>query len=179
MGIPPYIGMPPYRAGRLLGEAVLLLPGYQCYPPMAPSDFDRLMSGYRLYWGYRLMGIPPYMRIPPCDFDRLILGYRLNRGTAIKGTVLKGGYTGILPWGYRLYTGIPPYMGIPAYMGMPPRMGIPPYMGIPPVGDTACWGIPTAVSGGGKVNFYRYKIGTSSNLDKMRRVPCTCCFVYQ
>ena len=34
--------------------------GYGCSPPAAPSDFDGLISGYRL--GYRVTGIPPLYR---------------------------------------------------------------------------------------------------------------------
>ena len=45
----------------LLGQAALLIPGYECYSPVAPSDFDRPISGYRLIWGYRLIGgLYPY-----------------------------------------------------------------------------------------------------------------------
>ena len=42
----------------LLGEAALFIPGYECISPVAPSDFDHLISGYRLIWGYRLVGEP-------------------------------------------------------------------------------------------------------------------------
>ena len=31
-----------------LGEAALVIPGYEYYSTVAPSDFDRLISGYRL-----------------------------------------------------------------------------------------------------------------------------------
>ena len=32
----------------LLGESALFVPGYGCPFPLAPSSFDRLVSGYRL-----------------------------------------------------------------------------------------------------------------------------------
>ena len=32
----------------LWGEAVLLILGYECNSPVAPSDIERLTSGYRL-----------------------------------------------------------------------------------------------------------------------------------
>ena len=35
----------------LLWEAALFNPGYECHSPIAPSDFDRLISGYRLIGG--------------------------------------------------------------------------------------------------------------------------------
>ena len=52
----------------LLGEAALFLPGYECYSTVAPSDFDRLLSGYRLIGGSRLI---------PNQYDRLVGGSRL------------------------------------------------------------------------------------------------------
>ena len=44
----------------LSGEPALLVPGYACISAVAPGDlfFDRLISGYRLIWGYR----PPVWR---------------------------------------------------------------------------------------------------------------------
>ena len=38
----------------LSGVAALFIPGYERNSPDAPSDFDRLISGYRLIWGYRI-----------------------------------------------------------------------------------------------------------------------------
>ena len=36
---------------RLMGEATLFSPGYECNSPVAPSVFGRLISGYRLVGG--------------------------------------------------------------------------------------------------------------------------------
>ena len=41
-----------------LREGALFIPGYERSSPDAPSDFDRLISGYRLILGYRLIGGP-------------------------------------------------------------------------------------------------------------------------
>ena len=43
---------------RLIGEAALFTPGYECHSPVTPSDFDRLVLGYRLILGYGLIGGP-------------------------------------------------------------------------------------------------------------------------
>ena len=48
---------------RLIEEAALFLPGSECNYPVAPRDFDRLISGYRLIWGYRLIGGPPLFEL--------------------------------------------------------------------------------------------------------------------
>ena len=32
----------------LYEEVALFVPGYECTSPVGPSDFDRLISGYRL-----------------------------------------------------------------------------------------------------------------------------------
>ena len=40
--------LPQSNVTALLGEAALFIPGYECDSPVAPSDFDRLVSGYRL-----------------------------------------------------------------------------------------------------------------------------------
>ena len=42
----------------LSAEAVLFVPGNQCNSPVAPGDFDRLLSEYCLIWEYRLVGGP-------------------------------------------------------------------------------------------------------------------------
>ena len=76
----------------LSGEAALFVQSYECNSPVAPSDFDRFISGYRLIWGYRLLSRyrltqtalyrdttlvrPPYNGISPYS-DRLMSGYRL------------------------------------------------------------------------------------------------------
>ena len=39
----------------LYRKAALAIPGYVCHSPVAPSGFDRLVSGYRFH-----MGIPPH-----------------------------------------------------------------------------------------------------------------------
>lgn len=44
----------------LLGEAAIFIPGYECHSPVAPSDFDRLISGYRLTGGPLCVPLPPY-----------------------------------------------------------------------------------------------------------------------
>ena len=44
----------------LSGEAVLFTPGYERYSPLEASDFDRLVSGYRLIY----VGMPPYWGTP-------------------------------------------------------------------------------------------------------------------
>ena len=38
----------PQQYDRLAGEAAQFAPGCECSSPVAPSDFDRLVSGYRL-----------------------------------------------------------------------------------------------------------------------------------
>ena len=39
----------------------MFIPGYERNSPVASSDPDRLVSAYRLIWGYRLIGgKPPY-----------------------------------------------------------------------------------------------------------------------
>ena len=38
----------PEEHDRLIGEVALFIPGYECNSAVAPSDFDRLVSGYRL-----------------------------------------------------------------------------------------------------------------------------------
>ena len=42
----------------LLREVASFVPGYQCNSPVAPVDFDRLISEYRLISGYRLVAGP-------------------------------------------------------------------------------------------------------------------------
>ena len=37
----------PEQHDRLIREAALLIPGYECNHPVTPNDFDRLLSGYR------------------------------------------------------------------------------------------------------------------------------------
>ena len=51
----------------LLGEAAFFIPGYECNAPVAPSDFDRLISGYRLTSPYsdRLIDGPPLLHSKP------------------------------------------------------------------------------------------------------------------
>ena len=41
----------PAQYDRIIGGSRLLHSGYECYSPEAPSDFDRLVSGYRLIGG--------------------------------------------------------------------------------------------------------------------------------
>ena len=43
---------------RLMGGIRLIYAGNECNSTVAPSDFDRLISGYRLIWGYCLSGDP-------------------------------------------------------------------------------------------------------------------------
>ena len=40
--------VPRSNTTALSGKAALLIPGHECSPPVAPSDFDRLVQGYRL-----------------------------------------------------------------------------------------------------------------------------------
>ena len=47
----------------LSGEAALFIPGHECDFPVAPSGFDRLVSGYRLIY----MGIPHYWGTPTVE----------------------------------------------------------------------------------------------------------------
>ena len=42
----------------LCGEAAVLIPGYDPNSPAVPSNIDRLISGYRLIWGYPLIDGP-------------------------------------------------------------------------------------------------------------------------
>ena len=42
----------------LSGEAAIFIPVYERNSPVAPSDFGRLTSGYRLVQGYHLIGRP-------------------------------------------------------------------------------------------------------------------------
>lgn len=42
----------------LLGESLLFIPGYACSPPVTPSDFDRLISEYRLTQTFSWGGTP-------------------------------------------------------------------------------------------------------------------------
>ena len=48
--VPPNGGGVREQCDRLMGEAALLFPGYECNYLLivAPSSFDRLVSGYRL-----------------------------------------------------------------------------------------------------------------------------------
>ena len=41
----------PSNMTALLGGAALFIPSYECNSPIAPSNFDRLISGYRLIGG--------------------------------------------------------------------------------------------------------------------------------
>ena len=43
----------------LLEEATLYIPGYECSSPVAPSEFDRFI------WGYRLIGGPLLLYLLP------------------------------------------------------------------------------------------------------------------
>ena len=49
-----------YRSPRLMlgREAALFLPGHECKSPIAPSDYDRVIPGYRLYLDCRRWGTP-------------------------------------------------------------------------------------------------------------------------
>ena len=50
---------------NLLREAALFISGIDRSSPGAPSDFfDRLISEYRLIWGYRLVGEPLLNQVP-------------------------------------------------------------------------------------------------------------------
>ena len=40
------------------GSRFFFSSGCECTYPVAPSDFDGLVPGYRLIWGYRLIGKP-------------------------------------------------------------------------------------------------------------------------
>ena len=66
----------------LSGEAALFIPGLECmhFLRSLPSDFDRLISGYRLIQTASLENPP----VAPNDFDRLISVYRLTQ-TALLG----------------------------------------------------------------------------------------------
>ena len=74
----------------LLGEPALFsVRVYQCNCPVAPSDLDRLVSGYRLtqadLTGKAALFIPGHESNSPVvssGFDRLISGYALYRDTA-------------------------------------------------------------------------------------------------
>ena len=68
---------------EFLGEDALLIPGYEGNSPDAPSDFDGLISGYRLISGYHLIGGP--LLYLQSDFDRLISGYRHISGCRLIG----------------------------------------------------------------------------------------------
>ena len=56
----------------LVGEAALLIPGHECSSPAAPSDFDRLISGYRLTPTTALLGDPH------CFGERATILFRSN-----------------------------------------------------------------------------------------------------
>ena len=47
----------------LLGEAALFIPGYEYDSPVTPSDFDRLISGYRTLLRRRHWGTPTLLPI--------------------------------------------------------------------------------------------------------------------
>ena len=51
---------------------------------MSPSDFDRLISGYRLIWGYRLNGGPLLYVVASTKF------VRKKAGAALKGLKVGG-----------------------------------------------------------------------------------------
>ena len=82
-------------ATALLRKAALFFPGKGCNTPVAPSDFDRLLSGYSLTQTalYRDTDLlrPPYIGIPPYS-DRPISAYRLTQ-------------TGIPPYSDRFFRG--------------------------------------------------------------------------
>ena len=60
------------------GEAAIFISGYECNSPAAPSDFDRLISEYRLKQGYRLIGRTSSPVTPPPRPTKIALGKSEN-----------------------------------------------------------------------------------------------------
>ena len=150
---PPCRGKPPFSPYSY--------PCCESRSPVAPSDFDGLISGYRLTQTavYRDTALlrPIYIGIPPYS-DRLISGYRLTQTALYRDTaLLRPPYIGIPPYSDRL---ISEYRLTLTALYRNTALLRPPYIGIPPYSDrlVTCWRTPTAVYRGPET-VEAYRIG--------------------